>query len=255
MPSQVISQVEITDAAWAATPTIPLNTGLVAIIGARGSGKTAVADMIAAGCDAASWTDRDGDDAVSPSLLVRAQPVIGNAKVTLSWGGGNKVTCALDGRDADEPLTFPRARYLSQQFVEDLCSSKGASEGLIREVERVIFEAHTEEDRDGATSFTELLDFKITRFQQSRVREDDAIASISDRIAEEMEKEGLVAVYDQQVIQKKQLIAGYNADLRKVVVKGTETQANRHAELSRAAEAHNAKIQAFNNQRRAFLTM
>jgi hypothetical protein len=241
MPSQVISQVEITDAAWAATPTIPLNTGLVAIIGARGSGKTAVADMIAAGCDAASWTDRDGDDAVSPSLLVRAQPVIGNAKVTLSWGGGNKVTCALDGRDADEPLTFPRARYLSQQFVEDLCSSKGASEGLIREVERVIFEAHTEEDRDGAASFTELLDV--------------AIASISDRIAEEMEKEGLVAVYDQQVIQKKQLIAGYNADLRKVVVKGTETQANRHAELSRAAEAHNAKIQAFNNQRRAFLTM
>ena len=52
MPSQVISQVEITDAPWAATPTIPLNPGLVAIIGARGSGKTALADVIAAGCDA-----------------------------------------------------------------------------------------------------------------------------------------------------------------------------------------------------------
>ena len=31
------------------------------------------------------------------------------------------------------------------------------------------------------------------RFQQSRQREDEAIASISDRIAEELEKEGLVA--------------------------------------------------------------
>jgi hypothetical protein len=36
IPSQVISHVGIDDAAWAATPDIPLNAGLVAIIGARG---------------------------------------------------------------------------------------------------------------------------------------------------------------------------------------------------------------------------
>ena len=45
---------EITDAPWAVTPTVPLNSGLVAIVGARGSGKTALADVIAAGCDAIS---------------------------------------------------------------------------------------------------------------------------------------------------------------------------------------------------------
>jgi hypothetical protein len=39
LPSQVISQVEITGAPWAGTPTLPLNSGLVAIIGARGSGR------------------------------------------------------------------------------------------------------------------------------------------------------------------------------------------------------------------------
>ena len=41
MPSQVISHVKLDNADWAATPEIPLNPGLVAIIGARGSGKTA----------------------------------------------------------------------------------------------------------------------------------------------------------------------------------------------------------------------
>ena len=51
-PSQVISQVDIAFAPWATTPKIPLNSGLVAIIGARGSGKTALADIVAAGCDA-----------------------------------------------------------------------------------------------------------------------------------------------------------------------------------------------------------
>src|SRR6202022_681239 len=53
-PSQVISAVEIMGAPWATTPTLALNPGLVAIIGARGSGKTALADAIAAGCDATS---------------------------------------------------------------------------------------------------------------------------------------------------------------------------------------------------------
>jgi hypothetical protein len=255
MPSQVISQVEITQASWAVTPTIPLNPGLVAIVGARGSGKTALADVIAAGCDAITWASWNADENVSPSFLVRARLLIGGAKATLTWGGGNTITRALDGSDANGPLTYPRARYLSQQFVEDLCSSKGASEGLIQEVERVIFEAHAEDEREGALDFAELLESRITRFQQSRQREDEAIASISDRISEELEKEGLVAAYDQQATQKRSLIAGYNVDLGKLVVKGTEVQAKRHAELSRAAQALNGKIQNLSNQRRTFLTM
>ena len=54
MLSQVISHIRIDNADWAVTPDIPLNPGLVAIIGARGSGKTALVDVIAAGCCAAS---------------------------------------------------------------------------------------------------------------------------------------------------------------------------------------------------------
>jgi len=130
------------NAPWAGTPTIPLNPGLVAIVGARGSGKTALTDVIAAGCDAIASAVWDTDENISTSFLVRARTLIGNAGVTLTWGGGDKVTRPLDGSDADVPLAYPRARYLSQQFVEELCSSKGASEGLIGEIERVIYEAH-----------------------------------------------------------------------------------------------------------------
>ncbi len=255
LPSQVISQIEITNASWAATPIIPLNPGLVAIVGARGSGKTALADVIAAGCDAITGAAWNADENISPSFLVRARTLIGNARVTLTWGGGNTITRALDGTNANDPVAYPRARYLSQQFVEDLCSSKGASEGLIREVERVIFEAHEEDEREGAMNFDELLESRIVRFQQSREREDEAIASISDRISEELEKEGLVAAYVQQTTQKRSLIAGYNADLGKLVVKGTEVQAKRHAQLSQFAQALNGRIQNLSNQRRTFLTM
>ena len=255
MRSQVISEVKITDAPWAVTPTIPLNPGLVAIIGARGSGKTALADLIAAGCDAITPAAWNADENISPSFLVRARPLIGKAKVTLKWGGGIVTNRALDGSNVNDPLAYPRCRYLSQQFVEDLCSSKGASQGLIREIERVIFEAHPEDLREGATNFAELLESRITRFQQSRQREQEAIVSISDRIADELEKEGLVVAYGLQASQKRSLIAGYKADLGKLVVKGTEIQARRHAELSLAAQTLNGKMQSFSNQRRTFLTM
>jgi energy-coupling factor transporter ATP-binding protein EcfA2 len=53
-PSQVIESIEIDDAEWAETSSLEFNPGLVAIIGARGSGKTALADIIACGCDATS---------------------------------------------------------------------------------------------------------------------------------------------------------------------------------------------------------
>lgn len=182
MPSQVIANVKIDHADWSITPDIPLNAGLVAIIGARGSGKTALADVIAAGCDAITPSSWDEDENISPSFLARARKLIGNATATLTWGGGGQVTRALDGSDANGHLSYPRARYLSQQFVEELCSSKGVSDGLVGEIERVIFESHSQDARDGAIDFAELREQKTTRFEQARQREADAISDISERI-------------------------------------------------------------------------
>lgn len=255
MPSQVISHVDVEGAVWAATPSIPLNAGLVAIIGARGSGKTALADMIAAGCDAIPPQLWNGDENVSPSFLVRARPLLGDGQVKLSWGGGAETKRHLDGRDANGPLAFRRARYLSQQFVEELCSSKGASEGLIRETERVIFEAHRVDQRDGAVNFAELREHRTHRFQQARYREAESIAAASEHIADELEKEALVANLVLQVGQKEAQISGYTADLSKLVVKGTEAQAQRHSALSAAAQQRTSQVQSLTAQRRTFVAM
>jgi len=255
MPSQVISQVEIENAPWATTKSIPVNPGLVAIIGARGSGKTALADMIAAACDAIPASTWAADEDASPSFLVRAGSLVGNVQVKLQWGGGAETMRRLDGHDANGAMSYPRARYLSQQFVEELCSSKRASEGLIREMERVIFEAHSLEERDGAVSFAELRDNRTLRFQQARQREVGSIASISERIADELEKEALIESLVNQVNQKDGLVKGYNADLSKLVVKGTEAQAQRHTALNEATQRLTSKVTAFGAQRRTFEAM
>lgn len=255
MPSQVIFKIDIQDADWAVTKSISLNPGLVAIIGSRGSGKTALADMIAAACEAIPQTAWSEDQNISPSFLVRARPLIGQSNVNLQWGGGSTTNSYLDGRDVNDSWAYPRARYLSQQFVEELCSSRGASEGLVGEIERVIFEAHASEDQDGALDFSQLREHRTQRYQQARAREAEAIDAISERIALEIEKQALVNNLKLQVASKETLVKGYTNDLTKFVVKGTEAQAVRHEQLSISTQALNGRIAAFSAQRRTFFAL
>lgn len=254
-PSQVISQIEILDSPWAATPVIPLNPGLVAIIGARGSGKTALADVIAAGCDSITDEAWNADEWANPSFLVRARPLIGQGKVKVSWSAGEPSVRALDGSDANGPFAYERVRYLSQQFVEELCSSNGLTDGLLREIERVIFEAHPDDERDGALDFEELLEQRATRHRLAREREAEAVAQISDRISTELEKKKMAATYESQAAQKKKLVDAYTADRAKLVSAGSEKRAERHTELAGAANTLRATLRRFTGQRQTFLAM
>jgi hypothetical protein len=254
-PSQVISEVRVLNAPWMQTPVIPLNPGLVAIIGARGSGKTALADMIAAGCDSISNEAWNAEEWANPSFLVRARPLVGEGMVKVSWAAGEPSTRALDGSDANGPLSYERVRYLSQQFVEELCSSSGLTDGLLREIERVIFEAQPDHARDGALDFAELLEHRASRHSLARDREAEAVSQISERISTELEKEKFIATYEAQVAQKKKLVDAYTADRAKLVSAGSENRAQRHTELAGAANQVRAKLRQFAGQRQTFLAL
>ena len=209
-PSQVVEEVKVTEAPWLQTPVVPLNAGLVTIIGARGSGKTALADMVAAGCDSIpedAWT---ADEWANPSFLVRARPLLGDGRVKVSWGAGDPTVRSLDGSDANGPLAYARVRYLSQQFVEHLCSASGMTDELLREMERVIFEAHPEEERDNTVDFAELRELRATRHRWARKREAEAVSDISERISVELERRKLVPSLEGQVRQKGGVIRGYD---------------------------------------------
>ena len=254
-PSQVISNITVLNAPWLNTPQIPLNPGLVAIIGARGSGKTALADMIAAGCDSITFETWAAQEWSNPSFLVRARPIIGDAQVRVEWSAGGTETRMLSGSDANGPLSYARVRYLSQQFVEELCSSNGLTDGLLREIERVIFEAHPEEVRDGALNFSELLEQRASRYRQARAREAEAVANISDRISTELEKDKLIDSYKADVEKKNKLIKAYTNDRAKLVSKGSEKRAQRHTELAEAANNVRSKLRKLMGQRQAFIAM
>jgi hypothetical protein len=247
-PSQVITAVEIKNAPWAHSPVLALNPGLVAIIGARGSGKTALADMIAHGCDATS-------DLRSASFLSRAHDLLHGHSVTVHWQQSEPCQRNLDGSDSSSAAEFPRARYLSQQFVEDLCSATGITDELMREVERVIFEAHLLADRDGSIGFAELLDLRATRFRDAREREEETLADLSERIGVELEKGKLVDSLKKQVGEKQKLILGYTNDRGKLVSKGSELRVTRLADLSAATEKVRGYLRTYATREQTLLSM
>ncbi len=248
-PSQVISRVEIKNAAWAATPVLALNPGLVAIIGARGSGKTALADAIAAGCDAAS------ENLSAASFLVRAGDLLEDVRVELGWGSGEPSQRLLLDYEYDQELDgrFPRARYLSQKFVEELCSADGVTDALLAEIERVIFEAHP--NKDGTFNFDELLELRASRYRLAREREEEAIETLSDQIGLEREKKLRVAGVKQQLLQKEQIVKGLETDRDKLIVKGSEERAERLTVIVNAAEKVRSYVRYFVNQETSVLAL
>lgn len=248
-PSQVISRVSLQNAHWAATPIVDLNPGLVAIIGARGSGKTALADAIAAGCDAAS-------EHLSPaSFLIRAGELLEGTSVKLEWGSGDPCVRDLLDYEYDPELDgrFPRARYLSQKFVEELCSADGMTDALLHEIERVIFDAHPE--KDGTFRFDQLLELRATRFRLARQREEEGIVNLSDEIGIEREKKRQIPGLTQQIAQKEQAVKGLETDRDKLIVKGSEARADRLSVIANAAEKARSYVRFYANQESSLLAL
>ena len=242
LPNQVIAAVTVIDASWMKPSRLELNPGLVAIIGARGSGKTALADIIAAGCDALPASEN------KQSFLYRARDYLEGTSVRINWQDGGPEVRPLDGSDFSFDERYPRARYLSQQFVEELCASDGMTDTLLHEIERVIYDAHDLTARDGAVDFNDLLDLRAARHRQARAREEQALTTLSERIGTELEKIKLVAALKTQVTEKTQLIARYTTDRSKLVAKGSEERVKRLEALTQAAETVRGYVRYFNNQ-------
>ena len=234
--SQTIKSIAITNANWFIDRELPLNSGLIGVIGGRGSGKTALADMIAAGAHALL------PHLTKTSFVKRArEPVdlLGDASVTLTWKDGGQTTAAL--RDLE--FEGPRVQYLSQQFVEQLCSADGATDALIREIERVIFTAHSQEDRMGAESFRGLLDIRASRGRQRRAGHERAIAETGDKIGSERDKQDAVPEAQKQRARLKIQIDQDKTERAKLVTEDAKAHAQALEKVSAAADTLRGRIE------------
>ncbi|MEI9951644.1 MAG: AAA family ATPase [Pseudomonadota bacterium] len=180
-PSDTIRALRLRNAPWLQTDEIILNDGLVSVIGARGSGKTALADLIAFAADA------DEDEPGDASFLEKAGPLLSGLETEIEWCDGERQPAALPRRGGAPRQ--PRVRYLSQKFVENLCSAseRTDSEGrepLNDEIEHVVFSSIPDEDRLMCASFAELRTLRLEDFLAREENERDRIREKTNLISE-----------------------------------------------------------------------
>ncbi|NMM80895.1 hypothetical protein B2J86_08140 [Acidovorax sp. SRB_14] len=236
LPSNAIRSVSVSNAPWMAPASIQLNPGLVAIIGARGSGKTALADFIAMGGCAASRHLSD------KSFLRRAADHLKESEAQLRWESGEDTSNAYSAVDDEDLIDAPHVQYLSQQFVDQLCSAEGLEDPLVREIERVVFDAHPDMDRLDATSYEELLDIRLEGARTSRCRNVDAISRLSETMTlEQARKDGLPAL-TRDLGEKNKAILNDETNMRALMPKGNEIRAKRHDTVSEAVDAKRAQV-------------
>jgi len=147
--NQLISRVRFEDTTgWFSQDSLDLNPGLVAIIGEKGSGKTAIADLVALAAGVPY------DPKSQSSFITKGRLHLSNVKVKLDWRSGTETSAALP----DKPFSVirPLARYLSQDFVERLCSSDHEGHDLQHAIEEVVFAHLDEVQKEGYSSFSDL---------------------------------------------------------------------------------------------------
>jgi ABC-type lipoprotein export system ATPase subunit len=173
---EAIASITAEPAKWLKTTDVRFNPGLVAIIGAKGSGKTALADLLALG------TGADEDDPGPASFIGKARPLLGSLTAQVTWGDGTTQRGNVDSF-AEDP--YPRVQYLSQQFVERLSAPLGLTEPLVEEIERVVFGAIPDEDLMETGSFGELRDLVLEGPRSSRDFEQQTIQGLTTTVANE----------------------------------------------------------------------
>lgn len=234
LPYRVIDSIELTGAPWCTVNRIELNPGLIGIIGARGSGKTALADLIATG--AASPESHKNER----SFLRRAADHLSGLEIKLTWGDDTETFGAADGVNSVH-ATGAGVQYLSQQFVERLCSSEdGINDELLAEIERVIFDEHSAEDRAGAATFTELRDMRASRSRLAQHRSREALtAAVAEMFEQRRKQAELPALQTRRTTGEKTLADDKKA---RVALLGTNAEA-RTKRLDEVLQAIDRRLQ------------
>jgi energy-coupling factor transporter ATP-binding protein EcfA2 len=171
--SRVISEIAIGGGGTAAFRNLKLglNSGLVTIIGQKGSGKSALTDLLAYAAGKDSSADSD-------SFISRAAEYLSGTAVTLTWLDGHTSKAVI----GDKKQRRADVRYLSQSFVEKLCSDDYVGTELTNEIERVIFSNLDPTDTLNTSSFTELRGVRTQVLAAERVK---LTSKIRELIAED----------------------------------------------------------------------
>lgn len=139
---------------WFDNITVPFNSELVAIIGNKGSGKSALADIIAL---CSNYQNHEDFSFLKPKKF-RDGKHARNFSATLVWESNIEVRKNLDEKVADGEIED--VKYLPQGQFERLTNEINSAEEFQIEIEKVVFDHLDDSEKMGCQSFKELIESK-----------------------------------------------------------------------------------------------
>lgn len=183
-PAKYIRRVRVTKrdghspaGKWFEDVDLEVNSELVAVIGNRGMGKSALLDAVALA----------GNSARPPQELSFLKPfqaargaLADSFEATLDWYTDDP-TGPVPLSGCYDPTHPSRVKHLPQRFIELVCNEE--DDKFEKEIERVVFSHVPEDERLGFRSLGELVDYRSQALQQriSGIRDD--IGDLNQQIA------------------------------------------------------------------------
>lgn len=152
---------------------IPLNSDMVSIIGNKGSGKSALADILAlagnAHCDPAHFSFLTKD-----RFCEKNGRIAKNYEVVSTWADGTTATTPLNGKP--DPNSVELVKYIPQSYLEKVCTESvpGERSEFQSELRKVIFSHIPDADKLEKETLDDLIEYKTEelRAQVSQFRQE-----------------------------------------------------------------------------------
>lgn len=206
--TRYIARIEIRRKAGAETEDawfdcgIPLNSDMVAIIGNKGSGKSALADILAlAGnthCDTKHFSFL-----IKDRFCERNGRIARDFEVRLRWEDGSETVKSL----ADKPdlNDVERVKYIPQTYLEKVCTETepGQESEFQSELRKVIFSHIDDTERLGKETLDELIAYKTEETREQLTKHRKEITRLNADIVK-LEAKGATESVAQIEAQRKQ---------------------------------------------------
>jgi ABC-type lipoprotein export system ATPase subunit len=170
---------------WFKDISVPLNKELTAIIGNKGSGKSAITDIISL---CSNYYDGDYFSFLtSKKFKIKNGQLAKNFSATLTWESNEKYFRNLN--DTPNSTEVLSVKYLPQGRFERLTNEISTALEFQNEIESVVFSHIPESDRLGASNFSELINKKTVSVNSALDELYKETSSINGIIIE-LEKKG-----------------------------------------------------------------
>lgn len=140
---------------------LKLNPGLIAVIGNKGSGKSALSDILALGCNSKNMLEASFLN--ENRFMKKPKNLADDYKVEVTWKDQNKDEVNSLTSNTDQEYTIENAQYLPQKFIEKICND--LENEFQEEINKVIFSYVDKVERGNTKNLNQLIYEKTTNIR------------------------------------------------------------------------------------------